>query len=125
MSITTLEEVFLKVGHLTDPSKAIQEIDEKQNENEFDPYNPVRQYSHPAMGQQEFDDFDQRMNEMLFKKKNGMEEVVTSNLLDPKSAYKTDSENTSADFMAIDDPKSSYDNDLIGRPSDAIALKKV
>jgi hypothetical protein len=46
ISITTLEEVFLKVGHLADPSKAIQEIDEKPEDNEFDPYNPVRTYSH-------------------------------------------------------------------------------
>lgn len=50
ISITTLEEVFLKVGHLSDPSKAIQEIDEKQDENEFDPCNPLRTYSHQAYG---------------------------------------------------------------------------
>jgi hypothetical protein len=42
-----LEEVFLKVGHLTDPTKAIQEIEEKED-NEFDPYNPLRTFSHPA-----------------------------------------------------------------------------
>jgi len=60
-------------------------VDEKVNENDFDPYNPVRRYSHEAMGQLEMEDFDKRMDELFFKKKQGMEEVVTSNLLDPKS----------------------------------------
>lgn len=65
-------------------------------------------------------DFDKRMNELLFKKKGEQDDVVTSNLLDPRSAHK-DTENSSSEFFAIDDPK-PVDHD--GRPSDQIGLKK-
>lgn len=54
---------------MTDPSKAIQEIDEKTDE-EFDPYNPLRTYSH-QVGNEDFMDFDKKMDELLFKKKGG------------------------------------------------------
>jgi hypothetical protein len=65
-------------------------------------------------------DFDQRMDEFLFKKKGGQDDVVTSNLLDPRSAHK-DTDNSSSDFFAIDDPKPI---DVDNRPSDQIGLKK-
>lgn len=98
-------------------------MDEKVNENDFDPYNPVRRYSHEAMGQLEMDDFDKRMDELFFKKKQGMEEVVTSNLLDPKSLLQADSEFSSAD--GLDDPSLPVSSNVINRPSDQLPLNKV
>lgn len=77
ISITTLEEVFLKVGHLTDPSKAIQdENDEKADADGFDPTNPMgRQFSHRVM-RDEADNFEKKMDEFLLG--NGHDETQTS-----------------------------------------------
>lgn len=47
ISITTLEEVFLKVGHLNDPNKGMQEDENAAEDDAFDPLNPLKRvYSH-------------------------------------------------------------------------------
>ena len=84
ISITTLEEVFLKVGHLTDPTKIFNEIEDAED----DPSNPARQASHAFLGPDVDQNFDEKLANLLsFQerqekgKATGKDDAVASGLL--------------------------------------------